>query len=162
MNTGRINAILKNDEYRKNAELTRELEKDRIYCRHGVDHCLDVARIAALIAADEDYDVSRELIYAAAILHDIGRAEQYARGVQHELAGAEIAGPILTECGFTEEERQEITEAIAYHGDESVKDKKNLSGLIYRADKMSRRCFDCDAAGSCHKSAEKLIMEICY
>ena len=162
MNTDRINAILNNDEYRRLAGLTREMEKDRIFCRHGLDHSLDVARIASLMNVDEDLGIDRELIYAAALLHDIGRPEQYAGGARHEMAGARIAPVILDECGFSDDERCMIVEAIASHGDENVRDEKSLSGLIYRADKMSRKCFSCDAADKCHKPPEKLVKEIRY
>ena len=45
-----------------------------------MDHFLDVARIATLMAADEGLARDRDLLYAAALLHDIGRVEQYKRG----------------------------------------------------------------------------------
>ena len=43
---------------------------------------------------------SKELIYCAALLHDIGRARQYEDGTPHDEAGAAIAGQILNELGF--------------------------------------------------------------
>ena len=87
----RVNRILRNDRYIELAAQTDELEVDRIYCRHGMDHALDVARIATIMAADEGLAVKRDIIYAAALIHDIGRGQQYINGTEHELAGAAIA-----------------------------------------------------------------------
>ncbi len=38
--------------------------------------------------------------------HDIGRAQQYQSGISHDIAGAEIAGKILTDLHFTEQEKR--------------------------------------------------------
>ena len=127
-----------------------------------MDHFLDVARIASMIAADEGIEADRELIYAAALLHDIGRVSQYENGTRHEEAGAQLAPDILSACGFSAKEAAEVTAAIAGHGDEGVKVRRDLTGLIYRADKLSRKCYTCGVRDRCHKSAEKLIMEIIY
>ena len=42
----RINQIISHPLWRENMEKLRNLEKDRIYCRHGIDHLLDVARLS--------------------------------------------------------------------------------------------------------------------
>ena len=158
----RVNKIINNDEYRQLVDEVKELEKDRIYCRHGMDHYLDVARIASLISLDEGFGIERDVIYAAALLHDIGRVQQYKDGTEHEIAGAALATPILHECGYTEDESAAIIKAIAYHGDETVAGDRDLTGLLYRADKASRKCYMCDAVDTCHKPKEKLVMEIKY
>ena len=158
----RVNRILYNDNYRKLVAEIEELEKDRIYCHHDMDHCLDVARIAAIIANEEHLDISREIIYATALLHDIGRAEQYKNEIEHELAGAAIAPSILEECGFTEDETNDIVVAILNHGNEQIMDDKDLSGIIYRADKASRKCYRCKVIDSCSKPEEKIVKKIRY
>ena len=48
---------------------------------------------------------SRELIYCTALLHDIGRAEQYTTGTPHDEAGARIAETILSDLDFSSEEK---------------------------------------------------------
>ncbi len=158
----RVDNILNNKMFRDKVAKIEELEKDRIFCRHDMDHFLDVARIAALIASDEGFTEDREMIYAAALLHDIGRDEQYVNGTPHEKASAGLAPEILRDCAFDEEEIKVIVKAIADHGDESVREQKDLSGLIYRADKMSRKCYMCTVVDRCHKSPEKLVMNIKY
>ncbi len=156
------NRILKNERYLKIVEHIKELESDRIFCRHDIEHFLDVARIAAMMDNDHNTGISRDLIYSAALLHDIGRAKQYETGIAHEAAGIPIAEEILHECGAKESDIGLITDAIREHGNEAVKNENNLRGLLYRADKASRKCFSCDAAGSCHKAPPKRVMEIMY
>ncbi len=158
----RVDRIKDNIEYRERVAGIEELEKDRIFCRHGMDHFLDVARIAALMAADEGLAYDRDVIYAAALLHDIGRPEQYEDGTEHELASAAVAPYILEECGYNEEEIELIVTAIINHGNEAVKDDKDLTGLLYRADKASRKCYMCKATDECHKSEDKRVMHIRY
>ena len=43
------------------------------------------------------------MIYAAALLHDMGRVRQYRDGTEHHEESARIAARILPECGFSEE-----------------------------------------------------------
>ena len=61
-------------------------EKDRKFCRHGREHLLDTARIAYIFSLEENLNmnISKEIIYAAALLHDIGRSEAYSGGLPHE------------------------------------------------------------------------------
>ena len=156
----RVNRIIKNDGFKKLVHEIEELETDRIFCHHDIDHFLDVARIATIIAQDDGIDKERDIIYAAALLHDIGRGEQYKNDIEHELASAAIAPSILSECGYTEDEIDEIVVAILNHGNEAVKDDADLAGILYRADKASRKCYMCKVTDSCHKPPEKLVMEI--
>ncbi len=158
----RVNHILKNDEYRTRVSRIEELEADRKFCRHGMDHFLDVARIATLMAEDEGIKIDRDVIYAAALLHDIGRPEQYEDGTEHEIASAAVAPFILEECGYSEAETEKIVTAIINHGNEAAADEQNLTGLLYRADKASRKCFMCKATEDGHKPVAKRVMNIRY
>ncbi|MBR5116368.1 MAG: glycogen/starch/alpha-glucan phosphorylase, partial [Lachnospiraceae bacterium] len=83
-------------------------------------------------------------------------------GREHEAAGAELAVHILRDSGYTDEETALITEAIRQHGNASVKEDSDLNGLLYRADKSSRKCYMCDAISQCHKTPDKRVMEILY
>ena len=71
MTMDRVNAILANEEYKDWMEQIRRSEKERRFCCHGIDHCLDVARIGMLMNLEEKLGLEPELIYAAALLHDI-------------------------------------------------------------------------------------------
>lgn len=158
----RVNEILNNRIYREKTDEINMLEKDRVFCRHDFNHFFDVARIALIICYEEQIEIDRGQIYAAALLHDIGRGAQYKEGIPHEIKSAEIAGPILDNCGYTKEETEIIIEAIREHGNEEVKTRRDLVGVLYRADKLSRRCFLCDAIEDCHKSSDKMNMRVYY
>ena len=52
------------------------------------------------------------VIYAIGLLHDIGRVEQYEKGIGHHIASFNIAKEILKDIDFKEEEKW-IKELIA-------------------------------------------------
>ncbi len=158
----RIDRILQNEEFRLHINAIEEAEKERIYCKHGWKHFIDVARIGMIIALREHMDCSPDIIYAAALLHDIGRMEQYSQGCDHEQASACVAERILRECDFSEKEANIILEAIRSHRDKNVAKMRNLSGILYRADKLSRECFCCNAADTCHKPINERNLHLKY
>ena len=91
----KCNNILKNKNFRDILSKINSAEKDRIYCNHGIDHLLDVARSAYILNLENGLDIPKEIIYGTALLHDIGRYEQYKNGTNHHKAGGEIAKKIL-------------------------------------------------------------------
>ena len=78
--------------------------RTRVFCLHGIEHSLDVARIGYIKNLEQGLSFRQDVIYAMALLHDIGRCEEYASGKSHHEAGAELARPILLACGYTEHE----------------------------------------------------------
>lgn len=172
----RVNRILRNPIYRKALQKNKEAEKERRYCHHDMAHFLDVARIAMLLAAKEQIVAAKEqllpiseekelpafedLVYAAALVHDIGRYRQYEDGTPHEEASAALAADILLDSGFDEKETYVIIDAVRSHRDAGIAEEKSLRGLLYRADKLSRACFACPAQGDCNWSAEKKNMRL--
>lgn len=96
-------------------------EKNRIYCRHGIDHLLAVARIMYITALEEgvlsgmDGAERRELIYLTALLHDIGRGRQYQEGIPHDMASAAQAERLLAAIGYPKERAALILSAVAGH-----------------------------------------------
>lgn len=145
----RVNKILNHDLFKEYTEKNRMAEADRHFCHHDMGHFLDVARLAMIFALQENLCIPEEMIYAAALLHDIGRWKQYEDGTPHERASALFAPAILSDCGFTAEETAQILSAISSHRDERVREEQNLNGILYRADKMSRSCFCCEAEKEC-------------
>ena len=155
MTMDRVNAILANEEYKDWMEQIRTSEKERRFCCHGIDHCLDVARIGMLMNREEKLGLEPELIYAAALLHDIGRAVSYQTSEEHHLASVRNSRSILLATGFSGKETELILEAISKHNT-TGKEAEGLSYVIYRADKLSRRCFDCEVYNECYwKEDEK-------
>ena len=49
-------------------------------------HFLDVARLMMILNVKEDLKISDDMIYATALLHDIGRHIQYRQGIGHEIS----------------------------------------------------------------------------
>ena len=151
----RINCILKNPEYLKYLKKNIDAEAGRIYCRHNTEHFLDVARIAYILSMENHLDMEKEVIYAAGLLHDIGRWAEYEDGTDHAAASKELAEVILPDCGFSVAETDEICEAIGSHRNgpgRDVSDKGSrltLSDILYKADKLSRNCVLCEAKSTC-------------
>lgn len=158
----RVNRILEDKQYQLYVEKNEAAEDKRIFCRHNMAHFLDVARIAMLMNVERTLGIGEEIIYAAALLHDIGRFAEYADGTPHEEASAKLAPEILQRCGFTDEEEALICQAIASHRDRTVAGESSLSGILYLADKASRACHSCKARTLCKWSEEKKNMIIKY
>ena len=158
----RVEKILQHHKYQDCLQKIRELEAERIFCGHDMVHLLDVARLAYIFNLEEQLRIEKEQIYAAALLHDIGRHRQYLAGIPHQEAGLLIADEILAESGFGKAERFTILEAIHSHRNITVKEKKNLAGLIYRADKMSRSCATCVVKQQCNRSEQKKNQAVEY
>lgn len=158
----RRNKILNHDLFKRCIDRIEAAERDRRFCRHNMAHFLDVARLAMILREKDGIESGEDWIYAAALLHDIGRHVQYENGTPHELASAQIAAAILRECGFDHKETAVIVEAIRMHRNQEAAEQKNLNGLLYRADKMSRSCFACAAEKDCDWKQEKKNLLLQY
>lgn len=151
----KITKIIKNNQYINNLKKIKEYEKKRKYCKHNIKHFLDVARIAYILNLENNLHINKEIIYATALLHDIGKWEQYENSTPHEIASSKLCKPILEECGFNENEIEIINIAILNHRNENVKNELTLSGIIYKADKLSRKCFMCKVNKECNWTEDK-------
>lgn len=194
----RINELIKSETYQRFLEKNRIWELDRKFCRHGFDHMLAVARITyaflleqsvksskAIVGLPEpitshmqenedkrDTDlISKEVIYAAGLLHDIGRWVEYESGEDHAEASARLAEPLLLEYGFSTAESSIILEAIKRHRTQkrlkSTTDELNsparinpLAEAIALADDWARDCFNCQAQAECYKYTSDWLLEI--
>ena len=159
----RLNAVWNHPLYQKYYRENEEIEQNREFCCHQITHLLDVARIAYIKNLEEGLALDKELIYTAAILHDIGKARQYTRKIPHEIAGEEIAGKILDtlpeKCTFNEEERAWILEAVRGHR-RKCEGMSDVAKLFYESDKRSRNCFACPVKAKCNWSKEEKNREI--
>ena len=159
----RVNAIFRHPLYQAYYRRLEEAEHGRIFCRHQMTHLLDVARIAYIRSLEEGLGLDREVIYAAAVLHDIGKVLQYEEGIPHEISGERIASEILDsltdENAFFKTEKTMILTAIRGHR-KLRKEPEALERLLYESDKASRTCFACPAEPQCHWSEEKKNREI--
>lgn len=158
----RVNAVWNHGLYREAYQKIQELEHGRRFCGHSAEHFLAVARLAWIYSLEDRAGLNREIVYAAALLHDIGRYRQYLDGTPHHEASAELAARILPECGFREEETEEILGAILGHRSPELRQEKSLRGYLYRADKQSRNCLACGALTECDWPPEKKNLAIDY
>ena len=148
----RVNKILNNERYKRLLEEISELEKERIFCKHSLAHFLDVARIAYIEVLEKQLNYNKEVIYAIALLHDIGRVSEYKEGIPHNIASTLIAKDILKNIDFTEEQESQIIKCIEEHRTGS---EDSLSHIIYKSDKLSRNCYNCNAVKLCKWNDEK-------
>ncbi len=105
---------------------------------HGFDHVLRVWRLALHIAEEEGAD--REIVSTAALLHDIGRAEELRTGVCHAQYGAARAREILRTAISHQrslERIEAVAEAIAQHRFRGERGPTTLEArVLYDADKL--------------------------
>lgn len=157
----RLNALIKDELYLECLEKNNFYERDRIFCGHDLNHFLDTARIAYIIALEENLGYSKEVIYIAAIMHDIGRYKQYEENVPHNIASYDISRYLLEKYSFEKEEKVMILDAILNHR-KLDKNEKSLNSLIYKSDKLSRNCLKCNAIKECNWTDDKKNLEIKY
>jgi len=153
------NRILCDTEYQNLISLLSVQEKDRVFCHHDMEHFLNVARICCLICEKNKIYVNPDIIYSAALLHDIGRTIEYTSGESHHIAGKSIAEKILERTGCSDEFRQTVIELITEHRVYDINDL-SLKSIFSLADKKSRLCFMCDSRDECYWPDEKKNMNI--
>ncbi len=158
----RVQKIVEHRDFVRYLEEIEEEEKNRIFCCHGIEHLLDVARIAYIFLLEAGVDIKKDVVYGTALLHDIGKMEQYKKKIPHEKAGVKLAQPILEVCGYDKEEISLMLGAIKNHRF-GEKDKENkLYESIHRADKWSRNCMYCKASEQCNWSQKEKNKTIAY
>lgn len=151
----RIKKIVEHPRFKKSVEMIKILEEKRKFCRHDMTHLLDVARIAYIQNLEISAGFAKDVIYGAGLLHDVGKYLQYTEGIDHHISGERLAREILTDAGYESLEIEEICQAIRTHRCREKAQESILGSLIYRADKISRACYVCDAADECDWSEEK-------
>jgi len=90
----------------------------------------------------------KELIYLTALLHDIGRWEEYLTGESHSMISARYAREFLKLLGFSAPEIEICALAIEEHRS-TCTPMTVLGTYIQEADKLSRECWKCAAKSMC-------------
>ncbi len=116
-------------------------EARRLYQANGSSHRWDhVQRVLALaehLAREEGADL--DVVRVAALLHDIGRAEEARTkgAVCHAEFGAKLAREILARHGFSQAFIEAVGQAIETHRFRSAKQPKTLEArVLFDADKL--------------------------
>ncbi len=173
----RIHSLLEDEEYKDLLRQLEELEKDRVFCGHGMEHLLAVARIAWIRNLEEELGLARESVYLGALLHDLGRVDEYERGIPHQEAGRERAEYFLNKLEVAASEQEKILSAIGAHrrkhlteaAEQQTAQTKQieqtgevLEDLLAWADKASRNCGFCQAYEACKWSREEKSHRLRY
>lgn len=160
-NMERVRAILEHPLFQELWKKLQDAEKDRFFCRHTMEHFLDVARLMYIYSLEDGADIRKDIIYAAGLLHDIGRYEQITKGTPHHIASARLAEEIMKDSGFMEDEIRTVQNAVLGHRKkESLGSEDRLTAYLYRGDKRSRNCFACPARPECDWPKEKMNLWI--
>ncbi|MBY4797015.1 HD domain-containing protein [Collinsella sp. AGMB00827] len=134
----RVEAIWQHPIFQRELSRIDHLEADRRFCKHDLTHLLDVARVALIRLYELEIVLPRDVVYAASFLHDIGRAEQYERGIPHDRAGATLAAKILatlpSHAQFSSDEAHQILRAIRHHRSQAVPPKTCADMKVEDAD----------------------------
>ena len=157
MSMARVNDLIDNPAFQRHMTKIQQLERERKFCKHGFEHGLTVARIANAYLLEQGENIGRELVYAAALLHDIGRWAEYETGEDHAQASASLAKPILQECGFNPEEIQVIIQAISEHRSHADDNLSPLGKALALADDWARDCRQCSMKTECHKFGDSML-----
>jgi len=97
----RVRHIINDEQYKLFLLKNRALEKHRRFCGHNFEHMLAVSRLTYLLLLEDNCRIiSKDMAYAAGLLHDIGRWKEHRDGTDHAAFSAELAGPILDRAGF--------------------------------------------------------------
>lgn len=176
----RCDRIVRHALYRECLKKITEAETDRIFCKHDMEHNRTVGNLLLQYAAvrygggvnpaadrnpdDAGAHIPEDVLLAAAYLHDIGRCREYEQGLDHALASAQLAERILPDCGYDAAEIALVAGAIRGHRGHGAGAKDDLpgdsqmdvlGGLLHRADKKSRPCWNCPAADQCYWPADQ-------
>lgn len=217
----RVDALVRHPRFARDLARLEELERDRPWCRHGLPHLLDVARIMWIAALEHGWAASsgcgvrdvpaggsgaptavaadsapasavgaatgargtcatataacaggaaappfaRDVVYATALLHDMGRVAQYETGEPHHAAGQryarELLGTLAGPVRFTASEIDAIACAVGAHRSGGVRAAASpavatLADLLRASDKAARACWSCPARATCCWQPEKM------
>lgn len=163
----RVELLINDSLYEQYLQRNLEEEMEPKFCQHDFNHHIDVARITYILVLehnDLNYFVrehglsgrlaAKEVIYAAGLLHDIGKWQEYKTGTDHASFGARLAREILPRAFFNPSEAELIARAIYEHRNISH-NMTFLGERLHRADNLSRICSNCSYSQQCTKKKHK-------
>jgi HD superfamily phosphodiesterase len=90
--------------------------KSLVHAAWGYEHGLRDYSLAADLAARDHVTVDDDVLFAAAMLHDLGGFAPYRQeGIDHALRSAEIVGSVLGPAGFPPAKLEGVRGAILHH-----------------------------------------------
>ncbi|MBU3904717.1 MAG: HD domain-containing protein [Nanoarchaeota archaeon] len=123
-----------------NIEKIREIVADILVCKtHDMDHTNRVYNISLYLASHEQ-DVDLGILKPAVLLHDIGRIKEdsdNSGNTDHATIGAKMAGEILLNFNYSNEDIDKISHCISahrYRGE--IKAETIEAKILFDADKI--------------------------
>lgn len=102
---------------------------------HTSDHTMRVYTLSMQIS--EGLPVSIRVLQAAALLHDIGRPRESETGISHSILSGEMSKSLLQDLAYTENEIEQILDAIRTHRFSEGIEPNSIEGKILSdADKL--------------------------
>lgn len=151
-----VEQLLSNERYQSLTNQLELLERERIFCKHGFEHGLDVARIAYIMNLEMSLGQEKEEIYLSALLHDIGRIQEYQNGTDHQEASVQIAEELLEEIDYPKEKREPVLKRVREHRHLSLEQQEiTVDNFFWFADKKARNCFLCKQQKDCNWAKSK-------
>ena len=157
-----VDEIISDSRYLHELDIIKEIEKDRIFCKHDYNHCKEVSEILTILSKRRGLDNFEELSVLMSYFHDIGRAFRYDDS--HDKCSSDFVRLLLEEYEYQEEDVELICYAINNHSGRMSENKiydyidNNLvedsigdtwAMLLRIADQLSRNCYSCKAREMC-------------
>lgn len=96
----------------------------QVHNREMLNHVHRSWWFAEFLGRKRGLTYDREIVYLAAIMHDLGLTEAYTADKRFEVDGADAARGVLLADGFAEKRAQTVWDAIAFHSSIGIAEYK--------------------------------------
>lgn len=165
----RIGLLLQDSLYNEYLQRNVLEEMEHQFCRHDINHLFAVAQMTfSLMLNNNDGEIfleetgtdsqaaAKEVIYAAGLLHDIGKWKEYRDGEDSAACSARLSRAILPRALFTPDEIAIICRAIGEQRNIS-KDMSLLGEKLYRGNNLARINSECRCNEECPRAGNREI-----
>lgn len=115
-------------------DLTRKASAlvERVHSKALLNHVHRSWWFADFLGQQRGLKYDREVVYLAALMHDLGLTETFAADQRFEVDGADAASRFLLDNGYADAKAQLVWDAIALHSSAGIADRKQPEiALIY-------------------------------
>ncbi|WP_341958628.1 HD domain-containing protein [Pseudomonas sp. RC10] len=115
-------------------DLTRKASAlvERVHSKALLNHVHRSWWFADFLGQQRGLKYDREVVYLAALMHDLGLTEAFAADQRFEVDGADAASRFLLDNGYADAKAQLVWDAIALHSSAGIADRKQPEiALIY-------------------------------
>ncbi|NBB12279.1 HD domain-containing protein [Pseudomonas sp. SLFW] len=115
-------------------DLTRKASAlvERVHSKALLNHVHRSWWFADFLGQQRGLKYDREVVYLAALMHDLGLTDAFAADQRFEVDGADAASRFLLDNGYADAKAQLVWDAIALHSSAGIADRKQPEiALIY-------------------------------